>query len=633
MSASAKVTHSQSRKGVHRRWAIGRARAKKRAKDTATPPRSLGRATMADHYSVLGLPKFTPTSEEIKKSFRKLAIKWHPDKCKAPNANDVFSRISTAYETLYDADSRLVYDRSLRSSGMAMPASASASSGHAAARNQAHPSSTSSERFKQHMNKNRFKQRRKHNYEYSRKHTSGFDQWHYDYRQRQQAHRSRSRGSSSSSQRSDSEDSSCYSSRSSSRASSRASSAGSETARVASAFASVFGGGDFEKAANHWDNMMYVCLTIVNATTYATNQQLPLLTTTNNRDQLLVPMKKRNVIKLQRLWRGYAVRKKYSRHIKHIKKVLAARKREKKVQEEAARRVKADAARRLREDREKEIRLEAKRKRDAEAKRVLREKREAEEKEKRDKEERDRIRREHWKQLEKQRSKREMENRRKKKLLRKQSMEQDSHGARHDDKRTKITEDQQIKHVLEEHENRRKATKQKHEQKLKSIERLQNERRTRFKTKARDQAATRIQSIVRSFLAKRHTSMLRAFSVRLAHKMRELEKERRNASAVIIQHNFRRYRTNTIVQQKVKGRKLILQSIVYMQSLMRKKIASKYVESRREKSAAARKYSTSLVHTCTCEPQHLQKSDLDRMQRQNYKVLLVVKEIANTSCT
>ena len=102
---------------------------------------------------------------------------------------------------------------------------------------------------------------------------------------------------------------------------------------------------------------------------------------TNIRDQLLVPMKKRNVVKLQRL----NVRKKYSRHIKHIKKVLAARKREKKVQEEAARRVKADAARRLREDREKEIRLEAKRKRDAEAKRVQREKREAEEKAKREK--------------------------------------------------------------------------------------------------------------------------------------------------------------------------------------------------------------------------------------------------------
>ena len=237
----------------------GSARAKRNANGRAYS-RCFRLATMADHYALLGLPKFTPTAEEIKKSFRKLAIKWHPDKCKAPNANDVFSRISTAYETLYDADSRRAYDRNLRSSGMTAAASTTASPGHAAARYQPYSSSnsSSSERFKQHMNKNRFKQRRKHNFEYSRKHTSGFDQWHYDYRQRQYAHRTRSRGSSSSSQRSDSDDSSCYSSRSSSRASSRASSAGSETARVASAFASVFGGGDFEKAANHWDNMMYV---------------------------------------------------------------------------------------------------------------------------------------------------------------------------------------------------------------------------------------------------------------------------------------------------------------------------------------------------------------------------------------
>ena len=151
---------------------------------------------MADHYAVLGLPKFTPTAEEIKKSFRKLAIKWHPDKCKAPNANDVFSRISTAYETLYDADSRRTYDRDLRSSGVTTAANTTASPGHAAERCQpyssSNSSSSSSERFKQHMNKNRFKQRRKHNFEYSRKHTSGFDQWHYDYRQRQHAHRTRS---------------------------------------------------------------------------------------------------------------------------------------------------------------------------------------------------------------------------------------------------------------------------------------------------------------------------------------------------------------------------------------------------------------------------------------------------------
>ena len=189
----------------------GSARAKRNANGRAYS-RCFRLATMADHYALLGLPKFTPTAEEIKKSFRKLAIKWHPDKCKAPNANDVFSRISTAYETLYDADSRRAYDRNLRSSGMTAAASTTASPGHAAARYQPYSSSnsSSSERFKQHMNKNRFKQRRKHNFEYSRKHTSGFDQWHYDYRQRQYAHRTRSRGSSSSSQRSDSDDSSCW---------------------------------------------------------------------------------------------------------------------------------------------------------------------------------------------------------------------------------------------------------------------------------------------------------------------------------------------------------------------------------------------------------------------------------------
>ena len=302
-----------------------------------------------------------------------------------------------------------------------------------------------------------------------------------------------------------------------------------------------------------------------------------------------MPMKKRNVVKLQRLWRGYAVRKKYSRHIKHIKKVLAARKREKKVQEEAARRVKADAARRLREDREKEIRLEAKRKRDAEAKRVLREKREAEEKEKREREERDRIRKEHWKQLEKQRSKREMANRRKKKLLRKQSMEEDNHGCREDERESNFMEEQNIKNALDEHEKRAKIAKEKREQELKSIEHKHSERQKQLKIMARHQAATRIQGIVRIFFAKRHVSMLRAFSVRLAHKMRELEHEKRNASALIIQHNFRRYRTNTIVREKVKSRKLILQSIVYMQSLMRQKLASNFVESIRKRSVAAKK--------------------------------------------
>ena len=171
-------------------------------------------------------------------------------------------------------------------------------------------------------------------------------------------------------------------------------------------------------------------------------------------------------------------------------------------------------------------------------------------------------------------------------------------------------EEQNLKHIFDEHEKRAKKTKQKHEQELKSLERQRDERQKRLKTIARHQAATRIQGIVRIFLAKRHVSMLRAFSVRLAHKMRELENEKRYASAVIIQHNFRRYRTNAIVNEKLKSRKLILQSIVYMQSLMRQKLASKFVESTRKRSIAAKKYNALLVHICVCEQQRLQNIDV-----------------------
>ena len=64
-------------------------------------------------YKELGIEK-SASESEIKKAYRKLAIKWHPDKCKASNANDIFSNISTAYEILYDEDSKRKYDRELR---------------------------------------------------------------------------------------------------------------------------------------------------------------------------------------------------------------------------------------------------------------------------------------------------------------------------------------------------------------------------------------------------------------------------------------------------------------------------------------------------------------------------------------
>lgn len=63
-----------------------------------------------DFYELLGVSK-TATDDEIKKSYRKLALKFHPDKCKLAGAQDVFKKIAQAYDCLSNADKRAFYDR------------------------------------------------------------------------------------------------------------------------------------------------------------------------------------------------------------------------------------------------------------------------------------------------------------------------------------------------------------------------------------------------------------------------------------------------------------------------------------------------------------------------------------------
>jgi len=55
---------------------------------------------MRDHYEVLGLDGKTSTEDDIKKAYRSLAKKFHPDKNKAADAEDKFKELAAAYEVL-----------------------------------------------------------------------------------------------------------------------------------------------------------------------------------------------------------------------------------------------------------------------------------------------------------------------------------------------------------------------------------------------------------------------------------------------------------------------------------------------------------------------------------------------------
>src|SRR5512146_2831314 len=64
-----------------------------------------------DYYAVLGVPA-SATQDEIKKQYRKLAAKHHPDKNpNDPKAAERFKEISEAYQVLGDAEKRKQYDQ------------------------------------------------------------------------------------------------------------------------------------------------------------------------------------------------------------------------------------------------------------------------------------------------------------------------------------------------------------------------------------------------------------------------------------------------------------------------------------------------------------------------------------------
>jgi len=66
-------------------------------------------STKRDYYEVLGVQK-NASQDEIKAQYRKLALKFHPDRNKSPDAGEHFKEISEAYAVLSDDEKRKVYD-------------------------------------------------------------------------------------------------------------------------------------------------------------------------------------------------------------------------------------------------------------------------------------------------------------------------------------------------------------------------------------------------------------------------------------------------------------------------------------------------------------------------------------------
>ncbi|MBI2008115.1 DnaJ domain-containing protein [Candidatus Amesbacteria bacterium] len=67
-------------------------------------------AAKRDYYDILGVPK-TASDAQLKSSYRKMAMQWHPDRNKSPEAEAKFKEINEAYQVLSDPKKKATYDQ------------------------------------------------------------------------------------------------------------------------------------------------------------------------------------------------------------------------------------------------------------------------------------------------------------------------------------------------------------------------------------------------------------------------------------------------------------------------------------------------------------------------------------------
>ena len=63
----------------------------------------------ADYYETLGVNR-NASEEDLKKAYRRLAMKYHPDRNPSPEAEEKFKQINEAYEVLSDPKKKQMYD-------------------------------------------------------------------------------------------------------------------------------------------------------------------------------------------------------------------------------------------------------------------------------------------------------------------------------------------------------------------------------------------------------------------------------------------------------------------------------------------------------------------------------------------